>query len=557
VIEICIGGIIFVLLIGGLGLPVVAGLRLSASERLGLGTAAGVLILYLFAWAVYVTGFPNTAFLALPVAVVVMTLHRRSALRVFWRELDARMLAVYWLILSGWCLGWLALVRNYSGGEWVGDWLEHYHRVRFFLDRLPLSTRFLNLYPLPARPPLANLALTPFLALTQASFAYYQVFLTLFSTLAFFPAALLARRFQGQVHGDPAAWLLLLFMLSPLFVENATFAWTKLPAAFYVLCGLYFSREHGKTASLVAIACLAAAVLTHYSAAPYVLAMAACMAWSNRDTIGQPHKWRHALPHAGVAVGLVATWFVWSAWHFGRETFVSNTAIDNSEGLNWAGLILRRCENFCALVIPHPLRSADYRALIPDTWLGWWRDYFFNLYQTNLLFAFGTGGLVALGMLGWRHRRELGRFWGWFILLILLLHTAVISWPDRWGSVHIGLQPVVLLGLSWIAASMPSFGRGIKIVLGIGLSVDLLLGIVFQFVVQHVDLSAVYLGHLGEESTHFYGFPASSNFLSKAAWRLRFAGDTVPSVWPVATILGLLLILATRLAARVDGTKSE
>jgi len=46
------------------------------------------------------------------------------------------------------------LVRSYSGGEWAGDWYEHYERARFFLERYPLGQKLISVYLLPARPPL-------------------------------------------------------------------------------------------------------------------------------------------------------------------------------------------------------------------------------------------------------------------------------------------------------------------------------------------------------------------------------------------------------------------
>jgi hypothetical protein len=543
VIEICIGGVIFVLLIGGLGLPVVAGLRLSASERLSLGTAAGVLILYLFAWAVYWTQLPKAAYLTLPLVAVGMSTARRSDLRAMWTEPSARILGVCWVILSGWCLGWLALVRSYSGGEWVGDWLEHYHRTLFFLERLPLNTRFLNMYLLPARPPLANLVLTPLLELTRPSFAFYQVFLCLFSALTFFPAALLARRFRSSPSGDPAVILALLLMLSPLFVENATFSWTKLPATFFILFGLYFFLSSSRTLTITAATCLTLALLTHYSAAPYIIALLVICAWTHRSVAFQPSRWRTLVPAICASTALAATWFGWSAWHYGPATVSSNTAVVNADGLNGSQQIFRRFENVYTLLVPHPLRTADYSPLVQDSAIGWIRDYIFNLYQTNLLMAFGTGGLIALAILVSRHWGEAREFWSWFLLIVLALHIAVIPWSDRWGSVQIALQPVILLGLAWIAASVWHFGNGIRICLSIGLLLDLGAGIVLQFVVQHIDLSNVYPDFKSENSIHFFGFPTWSNYLSKAAWHLQFLGDKSIPVVPLGFVLTLLLFL--------------
>jgi hypothetical protein len=169
---------------------------------------AGCLVVYLAAWTVYWCSFPAGVFWVLLIAAGVACVLRR-------------MLAL-WLILTAWRLGLLTLIRSYSGGEWVGDWIEPYDRTRLFLEHRPLDTLFLQQYPRPARPPLANLFSGAFMALTGMGFAQFQIFSTLLASLAFFPAALLARRFARDA--DPAATVLVLLMLSPLFLQNATFA---------------------------------------------------------------------------------------------------------------------------------------------------------------------------------------------------------------------------------------------------------------------------------------------------------------------------------------------
>src|SRR5207302_962798 len=69
-----------------------------------------------------------------------------------------------------WTFLLLGMIRVYSGGSWAGDWLEHFHRTLFFLWRLPANTVFIDIYPLPARPPLMNVVAAGFLAQTQDRF---------------------------------------------------------------------------------------------------------------------------------------------------------------------------------------------------------------------------------------------------------------------------------------------------------------------------------------------------------------------------------------------------
>ncbi len=551
-VEILTGWLVFVVLIGGLGLPVVAGAALRPDERVCLGAVAGCTILYLAAWLVYWSGWPPDVFLVLPGVAVVLVILRRRPMGLLLREPAVRRLLGLWAMVAGWCLGLLALVRSYSGGEWASDWLEHYQRTRFFLEHGPLTTRFITMYLLPARPPLANLTLGACLALTGRSFAYFQVFNALFSTLAFIPAALLAGRFRRPGGGDPAGWLALLLMLSPLFIENVTFSWTKLPAAFFLLAGIGFFlgpedrtgagpswREYG------AILCLADALLTHYSAAPYLLALGAIWIWRR-----QPPRWpsargmRQLLLPAAFGLALLATWFAWSLAHFGSATFSATSLASDSQGLTFLQHVGRRLVNFLNLVVPHPLRLAEYGHLAQDSVVGFWRDYFFNLYQTNLFFAFGNGGMVVLLVLAYRHRRGIPAFWGPFTATVLVLHAAVISWPDRWGSVHIDLQPLVLTGLAWIAAALPELGKRLKTWLIGGLAVDAALGIALHFHLQHADLASVYSDYRDVSEAHLRGYATWVNFYSKTAQHLSFVGDRDIPVIPLCVVLALLLALA-------------
>jgi hypothetical protein len=609
-IEIFTGLLVFSAVIGGLGLAGTATLPFKCDERVMLAPLAGCIMVYLAAGAIYCSGLPAAAFWALPVAAAGALAWRWTAVRTLVCDAAAGRLLGLWLILAGWCLGLLALVRSYSGGEWVGDWIEHYQRARFFLERQPLDTMLLHA-PLPARPPLANLVEAALLGLTKTSFAQYQIFSTLLATLAFFPAALLARRFARGT--DPAAALLVLLMLSPLFVQNATFAWTKLPAAAFTLAGLYFflragradarrgkrlsseleagspvaavydrrndsvsqvgdaahngghrpplqnsvCAQHDSTRSgclslRCAALCLAVAVLTHYSAVPYVLVLGAAWFVQRRAQWRQAGFWREALRLGALGSAVLATWFGWSLLRYGPgPTFLSNTTVTGNAGLTLAQQIAQRAGNLFTTLVPHPLRPAGYEFVQQTSSLSWWRDYFFNLYQTNLPLAFGSGGLVALVVLGWRRRRELTTFWVWTIGASVLLSIGVVSLPDRWGVAHVGLQPLVLLGLAWLAAQLPALGRAGRALLATGLTLDFGLGIASHFWVQHLAFSAdMFARHRDQFLLSEHGYATWNNFLSKCALGLTFVGDLGVPALPLVALLAVLLGLALRHALR-------
>ena len=552
--QILAGSLVFLILIGGLGLPLVARLPFAADERLTFGVVAGCLTVYLAAGAVYCSGLPAAAYWALPVAAAGALAWRWTAVRMLVREASARRLLVLWLILAGWCLGLLTLVRSYSGGEWAGDWIEHYQRARFFLERQPLDTVFLRVYSLPARPPLANLVGAAFLGLTGAGFAQYQIFSTLLATLAFFPAALLARRFARGT--DPAAALLVLLMLSPLFIQNATFAWTKLPAAAFTLAGLFFFLRAGRATDAprlrCAALCLATAVLTHYSAVPYVLVLGVAWFASRRTEWREAGFWRETLRLGALGGAVLATWFGWSLLRYGPgPTFLSNTAVTGSAGLPLAQQLALRVGNLFNTLVPHPLRPVEYAFVQQVSSISWWRDYFFGIYQSNLPLAFGSGGLLALAVLGWRRRRELTVFWIWTIGASLLLSIGVASWLDRWGVTHIGLQPIVLLGLAWLAAQLPALGRVGRAVLAAGLALDFCLGIAGHFWVQHLAFPLdMFARHRDQALLYVHGYTTWENFRTKIALHLTLVGDLGVPVLPLIALLAVLLGLALRHALR-------
>ncbi len=182
----------------GLGLPWVLSRQLDPAEKLALGAGIGVFQVYAVAWIVYWTDLPTGAFIALPVLALIAGGIWFRPLRDFLKTVEIRGLLGRQLFFTAWCTIWLALVRSYGGGEWSGDWHEHYERARFFLDHDPLNKIFLIVYSLPARPPLANLVDAAFMGVAGTDFASFQLFNTFCSALIFLPAVLLGAAFRPR-----------------------------------------------------------------------------------------------------------------------------------------------------------------------------------------------------------------------------------------------------------------------------------------------------------------------------------------------------------------------
>src|SRR5262245_29709717 len=187
------------------------------------------------------------------------------------RSPRARQACLALIAVVAWVVTLQALIQTYSETYMYAEFVEQYDRSRFFLGGLPTDARFFADL-LPSRPPLLNAFAAQIMALTRPRFPQFQLTMALFGALAFLPVVQTARLFSG---GPSVPWLVAAFLMcSPIFVRNATYPWTKLQMAFFVLAAVAFyvagwrRADHRRT--LLAFVCGAGALLTH-AAAPCIL----------------------------------------------------------------------------------------------------------------------------------------------------------------------------------------------------------------------------------------------------------------------------------------------
>lgn len=531
--------LLFLLIVYGLGWPLAARLRLRPTEKLTAAAGLSLIALFLLGWLIYVFALSPVWFLLVPVGTALGLVLGWRSLHETLRVGDTREILVGHILVVAGSLVALFSVVTYSGGGWSADWFEHWERATFFLQHGPLDQKFLGIYTLSARPPLVNVTTGPLLWLTQADFAHYQVFTTLWGTLIFLPCALLVRHFGGGPRST--ALLTAALLLSPLYLQNATFAWTKLPSAFFVLGGIaFFLRDRAAASiweySILAGLFLSAGLAAHYSAAPYVVLLGPVWLWL---------AWRRAL--LGIAAGtvLLALWLGWFLHAYGiAGTFLSNTAVTAtapSAGEQLGRALLNLRDSF----VPHFFRDLDRSLIAHPGALGRFRDNVFQLYQLNLFFAFGSiawAALLAALVPVYRATAPGVRAtWLGLCIAIVLLGIGAHGGRDFWGLTHICLQPFVLLGLAFLVARAPSLPHSWRIALAVGAAVDLACGIVVHFFVQHVAVSMIFpLGEL-----------AVINFAAKLTHKLTFAGDyasahSILLAGLAVAILGLALWRALR-----------
>jgi hypothetical protein len=472
------------------------------SEKLCAAVGLSLILLYLAALGLFWAG--QAHLLQGPAGYGVVSLAcfalgalaARDALRLA-AAASVRRVVLGFAALLIWTLALLGMIRNYSGGGWYGDWLEHFQRTLFFLHHLPKDVRFLGLSPLPARPPLMNLVASFFLAQAGDRFELFQITFAFLNLLVFLPCGLLLPALAGRRRVLP---LLALFAFNPVLTQNATYTWTKLLAAFYVLLGIAFylrgSAKRDRRRMVVAFTALAAAMLVHYSAGPFAVFLALhYLLFSFRR---RPNRGRE-LAAIGAAGGiLLATWFGWSIATYGAgATLTSNPSLQSLD--NSGHGVVKMAGNLADTVVPHPLRrDARMELFRQPSAAGWLRDCCFLIYQTNLIAGMGlAGGLVALYWFGRLCRRGFaGRaasergFWLMLVPFCLLLGVAVMGERDTFGQAHLTLQPLILLGVTLVAARFARLPRAAACLVLLGCTLDFGLGVLLQARVQRAEDAA-------------------------------------------------------------------
>jgi hypothetical protein len=466
----------------------------------------------------------------------VLALSRRRELAELARDAAVRRALLVYAAVALWCLAWQSTVIVYSGAAWQVDWWEHYDRAQFFLAHWPRDTHFATVYPLTARPPLVNLWAAALLGGSGGAYFNYQAFATLLSTLVVFPLSAL-------VHGNDRArgrWLVPVLLLSPLLVQNATFPWTKLPAAFFVLLAwrqLTATDELGGRV-VVAAAALAGGMLAHYSTGPWIVALG--LAWLANH---QRKNWNECALALGIGGAILATWIAWAIAEYGlAATFTQNTTVALAPDGSLAERLTIAATNLARTVVPFSFGSVAPWLTEQASTFGRVRDSWFILYQTRLVWMCGLGGAVVLAWLLARggHEPRATRFAAIAVPVIIVLGTAVHTQPDAFGLAHIALQPLALLGLAWIAGAMDSQSPLLRRIWCVGAAADLCCGILLHFGVQSGWLDRVWRGDAAPWAG--YTRAAQTSFHDKQALHLTFLGDIAPLLLSAALFVAALLL---------------
>jgi hypothetical protein len=407
-----------------------------------------------------------------------------------------------------------------------------------------------------------NVPAAHFLALAGSGYERFQLVLLYLNALVLPACCLISGNLFPARRRRPAPplgrhGLVLLFLAaSPFVVQNLTYSWTKLFAAFYVILAIHLYlrglRKGTRRHIVLAFTSAAAGCLVHYSAGPYALFLG--LHYLVRLARGRA-RWADAIAAGAVSSLVLATWFGWSIHTFGaRTTFGTNSTISDSAKLSAADNVRNIARNTFDTLVPTVLRHS---AVLQDEDLrqpsrdGRVRDFAFLVYQVSLTFALGTGGILLMAYLLARVARKLDaftrgrsderRFWAAFVPFTFLVGVAVYGGLDRFGVAHVTLQPLALLGLTMLAAGFHLAPLLLRRLLVLFLLLDFAVGIQLHFNLQSRDFETVddatgkpviaYTEQTLSRSAQF-------NWAAKQREGLRYWGDGFkPYLWPMQVVL--------------------
>jgi len=549
--------LILVAAIWGLSRPLIRRLPLDAAEGLLAALMLSLLAAYGIAWAIFTGGAAVGLYRLIPLLGVVGLAFDWRGLRRLWADPAARELILSQALVTAWCVAWLSFIRIHSGGAWTGDATEHWERAALFLRKPLPPGLILGTYEVSARPPLGNVLTAVLLELLGYDYARYQLAMAVLCSLSFLPLAMLARRFGGTRAIAVAA---VAAMLNPLFIQNCTYPWTKLQCAFFVLGGLYFFlrlRDGDIASRTPGVLCglsLGAALITHYSAGPYVVVLAA--AWV---ILGFRRRWRNGLVRttAWAALGgaaVLASWLVWSVATYGADrTFLSNTTVSMARTAQ-LGPVATYFLNIRDTLIPPQVRGFSGRLFRQASLWGNLRDQFFLVYQVNAVLALGCAGWIVAGREACRAGKAdlaAARFWGGLVLGVFLLAFTTYGDREHYGLAHIWFHSLVLLGLAFLAARWSALEPPWRRLLVFGWVLDFILGIELQFADQDLALDRwLTPARRLNDVIASYSAVVQENFREKVLGGQPYFADLlkVPEGMVVAFLLALLVLASWRAA---------
>jgi hypothetical protein len=540
----------------GPGLFFVRRLRWNPSETLCASLGLSLLLIFALSLLIHLFRLPVGAHYVVTAALfglVVVTRH--DLFRLLRHAGVQQQLAAYALLLvMG--LVMISVIRNFSGGTSVWDWLEQYRQARYFLDSAGVEKVLSDIHSgdqpvsFASRSSLLNAVAAHYMAQAGQDYPVFQIVVLFLSLLVYFPLDLMGRWFAGRQR-FPRSLLVALLALNPVLWWNTTFTWTKVLASFYVILAVWFylaaCRKRDQFRMSAAFGCVCAAFLVDTYAAPYAVMLGLHYLLFVLPTREQ--RGREVLRIALASAILLCTWVPMSL-----ATFHGRTDATHAEpGQTTSELSGQIAWNCIASIVPHPLRSStaavdESMHLSQPTLLGRVRDHYFLTLEGVCYASIGSvGGLLVLFLLVRDLRRPapqgITRFWIFFLTGSALLGLALAPLPRLEGVWYLSGQPLTYLGVAYLAACFSSLPVFLRVAGILGCAFDALVGILLHFKLENLRISFQEDPERGMVCRTILSDWAMVNGREKFEAGLAFVGDYFRALAPF--LLWCLLLLCS------------
>jgi hypothetical protein len=262
---------------------------------------------------------------------------------------------------------------------------------------------------------------------------------------------------------------------------------------------------------------------------------------------------------AASAVLILAPWFAWAATSYGPGAVVTDALASTGKALPDPGANMAKAAlNLRDSLVPHLVRDVAWDARSQGLNWGHVRDAAFLLYEGNLILALGCVGgalLIANAILRRaRHvdarpgaRSDTAWFWAAFAAFNLITGIAVHGARMPFGLAYCAQQPIIYLGVVWIAIRFLDWPRWLRCVAAAGLLFDAAVGVLLHFWIESypLDLPVSWTGPLGLRHDDLMIGMAGWNWDQKIGNGVVFAGDLVAdAAWLPMTAVALALAVA-------------
>src|SRR5262249_39384021 len=153
-------------------------------------------------------------------------------------------------------------------------------------------------------------------------------------------------------------WVAFCLLLNPAFLQNATYAWTKLITVFFVLLALHvlFAENYTPRRAVVGFALFGLGVITLYSSCGGLLVFGPAWLFVNAASLRREPKVLLAV--ASACLSVVLPWVAFAVSRYGLAlTFGSNSTVKDGSQFTLVGRALNAGYNLYTTIVPHPLRS--------------------------------------------------------------------------------------------------------------------------------------------------------------------------------------------------------